>query len=103
MVLSIADYTHFYEVFPGTLSTSRFLGRPRQTSRREDHHIVRSGPPHLPGANCCIGSHPGTGSTFPRGLVSSGTIRRRLAEVHFGLRALTLTPTHRRLLLDWCC
>ncbi|GFT43977.1 transposable element Tcb2 transposase [Trichonephila clavipes] len=38
--------------------------------------------------------------------VSSRTIRRRLAEVHSGsrrpLRVLPLTPTHRRLHLEWC-
>ncbi|GFV67645.1 transposable element Tcb2 transposase [Trichonephila clavipes] len=39
-------------------------------------------------------------------LVSSRTIRRRLAEGHLGsrrpLRVLPLTPTHRRLHLEWC-
>ncbi|GFS54898.1 transposable element Tcb2 transposase [Trichonephila clavipes] len=54
-------------------------GRPRQTSRREDHHI---------------------------GPVSSRTIRRRLAEGHLGsrppLRVLPLTPTQLRLSLKWC-
>ncbi|GFT25824.1 transposable element Tcb2 transposase [Trichonephila clavipes] len=38
--------------------------------------------------------------------VSSGTIRRCLSERHLGsrrpLRELPLTPTHRRLRLDWC-
>ncbi|GFV28787.1 transposable element Tcb1 transposase [Trichonephila clavipes] len=38
--------------------------------------------------------------------VSSRTIRRCLAEGHFGsrcpLRVLPLTPTHRRLRLEWC-
>ncbi|GFY26067.1 transposable element Tcb2 transposase [Trichonephila clavipes] len=38
--------------------------------------------------------------------VSSRTIRRRLAEGHLGsrrpLRVLPLTPTHRRLRLEWC-
>ncbi|GFX54199.1 transposable element Tcb1 transposase [Trichonephila clavipes] len=38
--------------------------------------------------------------------VSSRTIRRLLAEGHFGswrpLRVLPLTPTHRRLRLEWC-
>ncbi|GFU16003.1 uncharacterized protein TNCV_1299711 [Trichonephila clavipes] len=33
-------------------------------------------------ANCFIGRHPGTGSTFTRAPVSSRTIRRRLAEGH---------------------
>ncbi|GFT95829.1 transposable element Tcb2 transposase [Trichonephila clavipes] len=39
-------------------------------------------------------------------LVSSRTIRRRLAEGHLGsrrpLRVLPLTPTHRHLRLEWC-
>ncbi|GFU05488.1 transposable element Tcb2 transposase [Trichonephila clavipes] len=39
-------------------------------------------------------------------LVSSRTIRRRLAEGYLGsrcpLRVLPLTPTHRRLRLEWC-
>ncbi|GFV25269.1 transposable element Tcb2 transposase [Trichonephila clavipes] len=34
--------------------------------------------------------------------VSSRTIRRCLAEGHLGLRELPLTPTHRRLCLEWC-
>ncbi|GFX37567.1 transposable element Tcb2 transposase [Trichonephila clavipes] len=38
--------------------------------------------------------------------VSSRTIRRHLAEGHLGsrrpLRVLLLTPTHRRLRLEWC-
>ncbi|GFV37360.1 transposable element Tcb2 transposase [Trichonephila clavipes] len=44
-----------------------------------------------------------TGSTFT---VSSRTIERGLAEGHLGsrfpLRVLPLTPTHRRLRLEWC-
>ncbi|GFU41887.1 transposable element Tcb2 transposase [Trichonephila clavipes] len=39
-------------------------------------------------------------------LVSSRTVRRRLAEGHLGswrpLRVLPLTPIHRRLRLEWC-
>ncbi|GFW33563.1 HTH_Tnp_Tc3_2 domain-containing protein [Trichonephila clavipes] len=39
--------------------------------------------------------------------VSSRTIRRHLAEGHLGswrhLSVLTLSPTHRRLRLEWCC
>ncbi|GFU52438.1 transposable element Tcb1 transposase [Trichonephila clavipes] len=47
-----------------------------------------------------------TGSTFTRGPCSSRAIRRCLAEGHLGsrrpLRVLPLTPTHRRLRLEWC-
>ncbi|GFV05280.1 transposable element Tcb2 transposase [Trichonephila clavipes] len=60
-------------------------GHLRQTSRREDHHIVA----------------PSLGSP-----VSFRTIRRCLAERHLGswrsLRVLPLTPTHRRLRLEGC-
>ncbi|GFX00883.1 transposable element Tcb2 transposase [Trichonephila clavipes] len=37
-------------------------------------------------ANCFIGRHPGTGSTFLEAPLSSRTIRRRLAEGHLGSR-----------------
>ncbi|GFW18412.1 uncharacterized protein TNCV_1184401 [Trichonephila clavipes] len=57
-------------------------------------------------ANCLIDHHPSTGSTFTRATASSRTIRRRLAEGHLRsrcpLRVLPLTPTHRRLRLEWC-
>ncbi|GFY13806.1 transposable element Tcb2 transposase [Trichonephila clavipes] len=60
-------------------------GRPRQISRRKDRYIVA----------------PSLGAP-----VSSRTTRRRLDEGHLGsrrpLRVLPLTPTHRRLLLEWC-
>ncbi|GFW61492.1 uncharacterized protein TNCV_347401 [Trichonephila clavipes] len=57
-------------------------------------------------ANCFIGRQPGAGSTFTRTPVSSRTVRRRLAEGYLGsrrpLRVLYLTPTRRRLRLEWC-
>ncbi|GFT86989.1 transposable element Tcb2 transposase [Trichonephila clavipes] len=57
-------------------------------------------------ANCFIGCHLGTGSTSTRTHVSSRTVRRRLAEGNLvswhTLRALTLTPTHTCLRLEWC-
>ncbi|GFV86189.1 transposable element Tcb2 transposase [Trichonephila clavipes] len=60
-------------------------GCPRQTSRPEDHHIIA----------------PSLGAP-----VSSRTVRRCLAEGHLEslrpLRVLPLTPTHRRLRLEWC-
>ncbi|GFV51020.1 transposable element Tcb1 transposase [Trichonephila clavipes] len=77
------------------------LGRPRQTSRREDHHIVRNASVQPTASMATIQvqvapSHP----------VSSRTIRRPLAEGHLGsrrpLRVLPLTPTYRRLHLEWC-
>ncbi|GFT21334.1 uncharacterized protein TNCV_3816201 [Trichonephila clavipes] len=39
-------------------------GHPRQTSRRENRHIVSNARVH----NCFIGRHLGTGSSFTRGL-----------------------------------
>ncbi|GFV46399.1 uncharacterized protein TNCV_3232881 [Trichonephila clavipes] len=54
--------------------------------------------------NCLIGRHPGTGSTFTKGPVSSRIIRRHLVEEHLGswrpLRVRPLTPTHRRKRLE---
>ncbi|GFX22946.1 HTH_Tnp_Tc3_2 domain-containing protein [Trichonephila clavipes] len=47
-------------------------------------------------ANCFIGRHPGTSSTFTKGPVSSRTMRTSLAEGNLGswppLRVLPLTP-----------
>ncbi|GFT76310.1 HTH_Tnp_Tc3_2 domain-containing protein [Trichonephila clavipes] len=74
------------------------IGRPRQTSRREDHHILRNAHVQSTASSAAIqalGAH-----------VSSRTIRRHLAERHLSsqrpLRVLPLTPTHRRLRLEWC-
>ncbi|GFV54519.1 transposable element Tcb2 transposase [Trichonephila clavipes] len=50
-------------------------GCPRQTSRREDHHVVRN-------ASVCL---------------DEGHLESRCP-----LRVLPLTPTHRRLRLNWC-
>ncbi|GFW78598.1 transposable element Tcb2 transposase [Trichonephila clavipes] len=70
-------------------------GRPRQTSRREDRHIVsnaRVQPTASSAANHAQVA-PSLGA-----IVSSRTIRRCLAEEHLGsrcpLRVLPLTPTH---------
>ncbi|GFV25861.1 transposable element Tcb2 transposase [Trichonephila clavipes] len=53
-----------------------------------------------------IGSPSLAYNLHQRALVSSRTIRRHLAERHLGsprpLRGLPLTPTHRRLRLEWC-
>ncbi|GFX33148.1 uncharacterized protein TNCV_5043151 [Trichonephila clavipes] len=55
-------------------------------------------------ANCFIGRHPCTGSTFTRGprVFSNHT----KTDGHLGsrhpLRVLLLTPTHQRLRLEWC-
>ncbi|GFV82152.1 uncharacterized protein TNCV_2790501 [Trichonephila clavipes] len=81
---------------------ARHLGRFDCVSSRRPSHRKKC----TRTANCFIGRHSGTGSTFIRGPVSSRTIRRRLVEGHLGslrpLRVLPLTSTHRRLRLEWC-
>ncbi|GFT12690.1 HTH_Tnp_Tc3_2 domain-containing protein [Trichonephila clavipes] len=78
-------------------------GRPRQTSRREDRHIVRNARVQPTASSAAIQAQvaPSLGA-----LVSSRTIRRCPAEGHLGswrlLRVLPLTPTQRGLCLEWC-
>ncbi|GFX43118.1 transposable element Tcb2 transposase [Trichonephila clavipes] len=77
-------------------------GRPRQTSCREDHHIVRYARVQPTASSTAIQAQVAPSLGAP---VSSRTIRRRLAEGHLGsrrpLRVLPLTPTHRSLRLEW--
>ncbi|GFW08353.1 transposable element Tcb2 transposase [Trichonephila clavipes] len=74
-----------------------------KTSRREDLHIVRNARVRSTASSAAIQIQvaPSLGS-----LGSSRTIRRHLAEGHLEsrcpLRVLPLTPTHRRLRLEWC-
>ncbi|GFY01220.1 transposable element Tcb2 transposase [Trichonephila clavipes] len=79
------------------------IGHPRQTSRREDHHIVRNARMQTTTSSAAIQAQVAPSLGAP---VSSRTIRRRLAEGHLGSRrplsVLPLTPTHRRLRLEWC-
>ncbi|GFY09569.1 hypothetical protein TNCV_4322471 [Trichonephila clavipes] len=78
-------------------------GRPRQTSHREDRHIVRNARVQPTASSAAIQAHvaPSLGAH-----VSSRIIRRRMAEGHLGLRCplrvLPLTLTHRRFRLEWC-
>ncbi|GFT65135.1 transposable element Tcb2 transposase [Trichonephila clavipes] len=76
---------------------------PRQTSRREDRHIVRNARVKPPASSTAIQAKVAPSLEAP---VFSRTIRRCLAERHLGswcpLRVLPLTPTHRRLRLEWC-
>ncbi|GFW73812.1 transposable element Tcb2 transposase [Trichonephila clavipes] len=71
--------------------------------RREDHHIVRNARMQPTASWTAIQTvvAPSLGSPM-----SSRTIRRRLAEERLEsrrpLRVLPLTPTHRRLSLEWC-
>ncbi|GFX10556.1 transposable element Tcb2 transposase [Trichonephila clavipes] len=78
-------------------------GHLRQTSRREDRHIVRNACVKSTASSAAIQAQVSPSFGAP---VSSRTIRRRLAEGHLGsrrpLRALLLTPIYRRLLLGWC-
>ncbi|GFT47010.1 transposable element Tcb2 transposase [Trichonephila clavipes] len=78
-------------------------GRPRQTSRREDHHIVRNARVQPTASSAAIQAQVAPSLGAP---VCSRTIRKRLAEGYLGswrkLRVLPLTPTHRRVHLEWC-
>ncbi|GFV15491.1 transposable element Tcb2 transposase [Trichonephila clavipes] len=78
--------------------------RPRQTSCREDPHIVRNARVQPTSSSAAIQAHVAPSLGVP---VSSQTIRRSLHEGHLEsqgtLRVLSLTPTHRRLRLEWCC
>ncbi|GFT63684.1 transposable element Tcb2 transposase [Trichonephila clavipes] len=77
--------------------------RDRQTNHREDHHIVRNAHVQTTASSAAIQAQviPLLGEP-----VSSRAIVRHLAEGHLGsrrpLHALPLTPTHRRLRLQWC-
>ncbi|GFS60673.1 transposable element Tcb2 transposase [Trichonephila clavipes] len=87
------------------MSFTRRLGseRPRQTSRREDRHIVRNARVQPTASSATIHAQVAPSLGVP---VFSRTIQRSLAEGHLGsrrsLRVLPLTPTHRRLRLEWC-
>ncbi|GFX11328.1 transposable element Tcb2 transposase [Trichonephila clavipes] len=76
---------------------------PRQTSRREDRHIVRNARVQPTALATVIQAKVAPSLGAP---MSSRTIRRSLVEGHLGsrrpLRVLPLTLTHRRLHLEWC-
>ncbi|GFT29077.1 transposable element Tcb2 transposase [Trichonephila clavipes] len=78
-------------------------GRLRQTSRREDSYSVRNARVQPTASSAAIQALVAPSLGAP---VSSRTIQRCLAEGHLGsrhpLRVLPLTPTHRRLRLEWC-
>ncbi|GFV78866.1 transposable element Tcb2 transposase [Trichonephila clavipes] len=77
--------------------------RPRQTSRREDRHIVRNARVQSTASSAAIQAQVAPSLGTP---ASSRTIRRRLADGYLGsrcpLRVLLLTLIHRRLRLEWC-
>ncbi|GFX01739.1 transposable element Tcb2 transposase [Trichonephila clavipes] len=79
-------------------------GRPRQTSRRKDHHIVRNVCVQPTASLAAIQAQVAPSLAAP---VTSRIIRRGLTEEHLGsrcpLRVLPLTPTHRCLRLEWWC
>ncbi|GFX58487.1 transposable element Tcb2 transposase [Trichonephila clavipes] len=82
---------------------NRLQRRPRQTSRRENHHIVRNARVQPTSSSTAIQAQAALSRVAN---ASSRTIRRRLAERHLGsrrpLRVLILTPTHQRLRYEWC-
>ncbi|GFY06233.1 transposable element Tcb2 transposase [Trichonephila clavipes] len=69
------------------------------TSHREDRHIVRNSLVQSTASSAAIQAQVTPSLGAP---VSSRIIRRRLAEGHLGSRRVTLTPTHRLLLSEWC-
>ncbi|GFY36133.1 transposable element Tcb2 transposase [Trichonephila clavipes] len=75
----------------------------RQTSHREDRHIVRNARVQPTASPAAIPVQVVPSLRTP---VSSRIIRGRLAEGHFGLwcplSVLPRTPTQRRLRLEWC-
>ncbi|GFW67586.1 transposable element Tcb2 transposase [Trichonephila clavipes] len=77
--------------------------RPQQTSRREDRHIVRNARVQPTASSATIQTKVALSLEAPR---SSRTIQKSLADGHLGsrnpLRVLSLTPTYRRLRLEWC-
>ncbi|GFW27909.1 transposable element Tcb2 transposase [Trichonephila clavipes] len=77
-------------------------GHPRQFSRREDCHIIRNARVQPTASSAAIQAPIAPSLVVA---VSSRTIRRRLAEEHLrsrrSLLVLPLTPTHRRLRLEW--
>ncbi|GFT12702.1 transposable element Tcb2 transposase [Trichonephila clavipes] len=79
-------------------------GQPRQTSRREDRHIVRKARIQPTASSAAIQAQVSPSIGAP---MSSRTIKMSLAEGHLGsrrpLRGLPLTPSHQRLRLKWCC
>ncbi|GFX16271.1 transposable element Tcb2 transposase [Trichonephila clavipes] len=85
------------------MSSTPGSGCHRQTSHREDRPIVRNARVLPTASSAAMQSQVAPLLGTP---VSSRTIRRRLAEGHLGsrcsLRELPLTPTHRRLHLEWC-
>ncbi|GFW73138.1 HTH_Tnp_Tc3_2 domain-containing protein [Trichonephila clavipes] len=70
-------------------------GRPRQTSRREDRHIVRNARVQPTASSAAIQAQVAHSLGAP---VSSRTIRKHLSEGQLGsrrpLRVLPLTPTY---------
>ncbi|GFV96655.1 transposable element Tcb2 transposase [Trichonephila clavipes] len=75
-------------------------GCPRQTSRREDCHILRNACIHPTVSSVTIQAQVASSLGAP---VSSRTIRKHLDEGHLGSRRpLRVMPTHQRLRLEWC-
>ncbi|GFX99268.1 transposable element Tcb2 transposase [Trichonephila clavipes] len=77
-------------------------GCPRPTSRREVRHVVRNARVQPTASSAAIQAQVAPSLGAP---VSSRAIRRRLAEEYLGswrpLCGIPLTPTHRRLHLEW--
>ncbi|GFT16418.1 transposable element Tcb2 transposase [Trichonephila clavipes] len=77
--------------------------RPRQTNRREDHHIIRHARFEPPASLAAVLTQAAPSLRVP---VSSRTIAWHLTKGNMvsrrPLRRLPMTPTHRRIHLEWC-
>ncbi|GFX76559.1 transposable element Tcb2 transposase [Trichonephila clavipes] len=102
------DYvvTRFWDQWIREMSFTRrpCSGCFRQTSRREDRHIVRNTRLQPTASSAAIQAQVAPSLEPP---LFSRSIRRHLAgEGHLGsprpLCEMSLTPTHRRLRLEWC-
>ncbi|GFT71804.1 transposable element Tcb2 transposase [Trichonephila clavipes] len=93
-----------YRIVPAeSLPEPDEIGRPQQTSRRDDCYIVRNARIQSTASSAAIQAQVATPLGAP---ASKRTIRRCLAEGHLGSRrplsVLPLRLTHRHLHLEWC-
>ncbi|GFU55933.1 HTH_Tnp_Tc3_2 domain-containing protein [Trichonephila clavipes] len=93
-IVCCTSWKFSHQLFPDfRLKRRPGSGHPRQTSRREDHHIVRNAHVLPTASSAAIQAQVVPSLGVP---VSSRTMRKRLAEGHFRsrrpLRVLPLTP-----------
>ncbi|GFW24122.1 transposable element Tcb2 transposase [Trichonephila clavipes] len=82
----------------------RRSGLPRQTSSREDHCIIRNACVQPTASSAAIQVHVNTFTRRPCVFSNHTNVPGcRTLGIAVPLRVLPLTPTHRRLRLEWCC